>query len=63
MTNCFHGVPTNGYYVAYKPIILPYILFMFIKVKLIYFHSYVMFLMMSMSICNDLVNFDEIVIQ
>ena len=43
---------TNGYHVAYKPIIILYILFMFIKVKFIHFHSYVMFTMKSMSICN-----------
>ena len=43
----------DGYYVAYKPITLLYILFMFIKMKFIHFHSCVIFAMMSMSMCND----------
>ena len=54
---------TNGYYVAYKQITLPYISFMFSEIKKIYCHSCVMFRMKSMSICNDLVNCDEIIIQ
>ena len=62
-TNCFHGAPTNGYYVPYKPITLPCILFIFIKVKFIQCHSYVILSIKSMSICNGLVNYDEIVIQ
>ena len=47
------GEPTDGYYVAYKPITLSYILFMFIEMKFIHCHSCVMFAMKSMSICND----------
>ena len=43
----------NGYYVAYKPIRLSCILFMFIKMKFIHCHSCVMFAMKSLSICND----------
>ena len=43
----------EGYYVAYKPIILPCISFMFIEMKFIHYHSYVMFVMKSMTICND----------
>ena len=43
----------DGYYVAYKPITLSYILFMFNEMKYIYCHSYVMFAMKSMSMCND----------
>ena len=43
----------DGYYVAYKPITLSYILFMFIEIKFIHFHSCVMFAMKSMSMCND----------
>ena len=50
------------YYVAYKPITLSYISFMFIEMKIIYFHSCMMFAMKSMSICNDYVNYDEIII-
>ena len=43
----------DGYYVAYKPITLSCILFMFIEMKFIHCHSCVMFAMKSMSICND----------
>ena len=44
---------TDGYYVAYKPITLPYILFVFIEMKFIHCYSCVMFAMKSMSMCND----------
>ena len=53
---------TDGYYVAYKPITLSCILFMFIEMKFIHCHSCVMFAMKSMSMCNDYVNYDEIII-
>ena len=43
----------DGYYVAYKPITLPCILFMFIEMKFIHCLSCVMFAMKSMSMCND----------
>ena len=43
----------HGYYVAYKPITLSCILFMFIEMKFIHCHSCVMFAMKSMSMCND----------
>ena len=43
----------DRYYVAYKPITLSCILFMFIEMKFIHFHSCVMFAMKSMSMCND----------
>ena len=43
----------DGYYVGYKPITLPCILFMFIEMKFIHCHSCVMFAMKSMSMCND----------
>ena len=43
----------DGYYVAYKPITLLCILFMFIEMIFIYCHSCVMFVMKSMSMCND----------
>ena len=43
----------DEYYMAYKPITLPCVLFMFIKMKVIHYHSRVMFAMKSMSICND----------
>ena len=46
-------VKTDGYYVAYKPITLSCILFMFIEVKFIHCHSCVMFAMKSTSMCND----------
>ena len=59
-TNLNHVI--DGYYVAYNPIALSCILFMFIEMKFIYCHSCVMFAMKSMSIYNDLVNYDEIII-
>ena len=43
----------DGYHVAYKPITLSGILFMFIEMKFIHCHSCVMFAMKSMSMCND----------
>ena len=54
--------PYDGYYQAYKPITLSCILFMFIEIKFIHCHSCVMFAMKSMSMCNDYVNYDEIII-
>ena len=56
-------VGTDGYYVAYKLITLPFISFMFIEMKFIYCQSCVMFTMKFVSICNDYVNYDEILIQ
>ena len=50
-------------YTAYMPIILLCISFMFIEMKFIHYHSCVMFSMKSMSICNDSMNYDEIIIQ
>ena len=50
-------------YVAYEPIILPYISLILIIIKFIHCHSYVIFVMKFMSICNDKVNYDEILIQ
>ena len=52
----------DGYYVAYKRITLSCILFMFNEMKFIHCHSCVMFAMKSMSMCNDYVNYDEIII-
>ena len=46
-------VEVDGYYVAYKPITVSCISFMFIEIKFIHCHSYVMFIINSMSICND----------
>ena len=43
----------DGYYVAYKPITLSCILFMFIEMKFICSHYCVIFVMISMSMCND----------
>ena len=42
---------SDRYFVAYKPIILPCISFMFIEMKFIRYYSCVMFTMKSMSIC------------
>ena len=42
----------DGYYVAYK-LITTCISFMFIEMKFIHCHSWVMFAMKFMSICND----------
>ena len=47
---------------AYEPIAHPCILFMFIEMKFIHCHYCVVFAMKSMSIYNDLVNYDEIII-
>ena len=47
---------------AYKPNTLSRILFMFTEMKFIQYHSYVMFAMKFMSICNNYVNYDEIII-
>ena len=52
----------DGYYVAYKPITLSCILFMFIEMKFIHCHSSLMFVIKSMSMCNDQLNYDEIII-
>ena len=46
-------VSIDRYYVAYKPITLPCIFFMFIEMKFIHYHSCVMFAMKSMSMYND----------
>ena len=48
---------------AYKLIILLCISFMFIKMKFNHFHSCVIFVINFMSICNNLVNYDEMIIQ
>ena len=55
-------VEPNGYYVAYKPITFSCILFTLIEMIFIHCYSCVMFAMKSMSMCNDLVNYDEIII-
>ena len=46
-------VYTNGYYMAYKPITFLCISFLFIEMKFIHFHSFVMFTIKFMNICND----------
>ena len=43
----------DEYYVAYKPITLSYISYMIIEMKFIYCHSFVIFEMKSMSMCNE----------
>ena len=53
---------SDGYYVAHKPITLSCILFTFIELKFIHCHSCVMFEMKSISMCNDYVNYNEIII-
>ena len=45
--------PSDGYYIAFEPITLPYILFMFIQIKFIHCPSCVMFAIKSINICND----------
>ena len=47
------GERIDGYYVAFKPITLSSILFMFVEMKFIHCHSCAMFVMKSMSMCND----------
>ena len=49
-------VKPNGYYVAYKPITLLCISFMFIEIKFMYSYLCMMFTMKSIKICNDYVN-------
>ena len=44
---------TDGYYVAYKPISLPCISFIFIEMKFIHCYSCMMFVIKYVSICND----------
>ena len=51
----------DGHYVAYKTIILLCIFLIFIKRKLIHFQSCVMFTIKCMSICNDEMNYCEII--
>ena len=55
-------VVDDGYYVVYKPITLQCISFMFTEIKFIKYYSYVMFVMKFMSIHNDWVNYDDIII-
>ena len=47
---------------AYKIIILLCISFMLIEMKFIFCHSCVMLVMKFVSICNDQVNYDKIII-
>ena len=47
---------------AYKPITLSCISFMLIEMKFIHCHSCVMFAMKFMSIFNEQINYDEIII-
>ena len=46
-------IVNDRYYVAYKPITLLCILFTFIKMISIHYHSCVIFVMKSMNICNE----------
>ena len=48
-----HRYESDGYYVAYKPVTLSSILFMFIEMIFIHCHSCMIFAMKSMSMCND----------
>ena len=54
---------SNGLFIAAKLITLQCILFIFIEMKFIHFYLCVMCVMKSMSIYNDEVNYDEIIIQ
>ena len=47
------GFDSDRYYMAYKPMTLSCIFFMFIEMPFIHCHSCVMFAMKSMSMCND----------
>ena len=53
----------DGYYMAYKLITLLCSSFKFIQIKFIDCYSCMMFTIKSMNICNDKVNYDEIIIQ
>ena len=53
----------DRYIIACKLITLQNIFFMFIEIKFIHYYSCMMFAMKSISICNDKVNNDEIIIQ
>ena len=53
----------DSYDETYKPITLPSISFMFIEIKFIHYHSCVTFVMKFINICNDSVNYDEIIIK
>ena len=46
-------LPSDGDFAAYKTITFPYISFMFIEMIFIHCHSCVMFVIKSISICND----------
>ena len=48
---------------AYNRITIMCISFMLIEMDFIHWYSCVIFAMKSMSICKDLVNYDEIIIQ
>ena len=49
-TKFVHPNTSDGYNMAYKPITLLYIFFIFIKMKFVHCHSCVMFVVKSMSI-------------
>ena len=51
--SCGYRVQDDRYYVAYKPITLLCLSFMYIEMKFIHYQSYVMFKMKYVSICND----------
>ena len=53
----------DEYYVAYKSITLSCILFMLVEMIFINCYSCVIFAMKSKNICNDQVDYDEIIIQ
>ena len=52
----------DRYYATYKSITFPCISFMLIEMKFIHYHSRVMFAMKCMTICNDEVNYEEIIL-
>ena len=49
----------DRYNLAYKPITLLYISFMFIEMKFIHFHSFMIFILKSISTYNDFVNYKK----
>ena len=52
----------DGYFVSYKLITLSCISFIFNEIKFIHCLFCVIFVMKSMGICNDYVNYDKIII-
>ena len=50
---CGSHIGGDRYYLAYKLITLSCISFILIEMKFIHYHSFMMFIIKSMSICTD----------